>query len=436
MPSIHYRGGKLYPHQKAAADAICWQKGTNKTVVIKSHRQSGKSYLCEQILLHYAINYAKTESAMISPTLNQSRNIFKEIINAIYESGIVTKKNEQLLEIELINGSRIFFRSAEMGDALRGYHVNGILILDEASFLNDDVAQLVLPWRQVAKAPMLVVSTPKLKTGLFFQYYTMGIQKEDGIETIDWNDFDTSELLSEEQIKAYQKVLPANQFKAEILGEFLDMDGMVFTNIQENIGTPKPYTKLYVGIDFGTGKGEDYTSITMFNEHKEMVFIDYFNDLGTFPQIERLKKDLLQYEDKIVGIQAENNSIGEPLTALLVKTLKEEGHILLANKIKPFVTTNDSKARIVSQVQVGLERNEIKLLDDKMLISQLGCYEATYNIKTGKISYNGAQNTHDDTVMSTMIAYDTIESKKINGVYCIGNARMPLHKIKVITDDD
>lgn len=423
MSSKVFIGGKLYPWQKAVTDAICNKIGSDLTVCVSAHRQAGKSFTCEQILLHYALNHARTESAMVSPTLNQSRNIFREIINATYESGVIKKKNETLLEIEFINGSRIFFRSAEMGDALRGYHVNGILIIDEFSYMQDSVAQLVLPWRQVAKAPMLVVSTPRLKTGLFFKYYTLGKEGEPNFITIDWNDFDTSELLTPEQIETYRKILPSNQFRSEILGQFLDNDGMVFTNINACIGNPDTANKLYAGIDYGSGQGEDYTSISMFNENGEMVFIDYFNDLGTFAQVERLIIDLLKYEKQIASIQTENNSIGEPLTDLLKKTLKDGKHNDLANRIVKFTTTNDSKARLVSQVQVGLERKEIKLLNDSNLIGQMSAYEAAYNFKTGKVSYNGAQGIHDDNVMSMMLAYDAYKNNKSSGVYSIGFAR-------------
>lgn len=416
-------GAKLFPWQQAVVKEICDQRGTNKVVVCKAHRQAGKSYMCEGVLLHYALNYQRTTSAVISPTLNQSRNIFKEMVSAIYESGVIKRKNETLLEIELINDSRIFFRSSEMGEALRGYHIDGVLVLDEASYLPDDIAQLVLPWVQVAKAPILIVSTPKLKTGFFFRYFNMGLEKQNNTITIDWNDFDTSALLTQEQIEVYRKVLSPNQFKSEIKGEFLDMEGMVFTNLENNLINQSPsYNRLYVGIDWGTGKGEDYTSISIFNEASEMVFLDYFNSLGTFAQVERVYKTLKGYKDHIKVIQAEDNSIGSPMIDLLEKHLKENKEITLLNKLNRYTTTNKSKVEMVAQVQTGLELNELKLLNDKMLISQFTTYEATYNFKTGNVSYNGAQGTHDDLVMSTMIAYDGLMKNKITGSYCIGGA--------------
>lgn len=427
-----YIGAKLFEWQKAVVDEICDQRGTNKVVVCKAHRQAGKSYMCEGVLLHYAINYPRTTSAVISPTLNQSRNIFKELVSAIYESGIIKRKNETLLEIELINDSRIFFRSSEMGEALRGYHIDGVLVMDEASYLPDDVVQLVLPWVQVAKAPLLIVSTPKLKTGFFFRYYNMGIEGTNNIVTIDWNDYDTSALLTKEQIDTYRKVLSPNQFKSEILGEFLDMEGMVFTNLENNIQQTTNFINLYVGIDWGTGKGEDYTSISIFNESGEMVFIDYFNDLGTFAQVERVKDILVKYKDHIKVIQAEDNSIGSPMIDLLVKTLKEDNQYTILNSLKRYVTTNKSKAEMVALVQTGLELNELKLLNDKMLISQMTTYEATYNFKTGNVSYNGAQGTHDDLVMSTLIAYEGLMKNKNNPTYSIGGANMQKRHNRIV----
>lgn len=419
-----YIGAKLFPWQKAVTNEICDKIGTNKVVVVKAHRQAGKSYTCQGVLLHYALNYSGTISAMISPTLNQARNVFKELISAIWESKVVKRKNETLLEIELINGSRIFFRSAEMGEALRGYHISGVLILDEAAYLSDDIAQLVLPWRQVANAPMLIVSTPRLKTGLFFRYYNMGIERIDNTVTVDWNDYDTTELLSSEQIETYKKILTKNQFKSEILGEFLDMEGMVFTNIEPNIKNTTEYSKLFGGVDWGTGKGEDYTSLTFFNEKGEMVFIDYFNDLGTFAQVERLCNDILKFKNNIQLIQFEDNSIGSPLNDLMEKMLKERKEMNVLNKMQRYTTTNKGKSEMVAQVQTGLELNELKVLNDKLLVSQLTSYEATYNFKTGNVSYNGAQGTHDDLVMSSMIAYDSLCKNKINATYSIGGANL------------
>lgn len=376
--------------------------------------------------MHYAINQPHSINAMISPTIPQARKVFKEIVNAIYSSGIIAKKNETLLEIELINGSTIFFKSSEMSTGLRGFKVNGILILDEAAYLTDDILELVLPWRQVSNAPMLLVSTPKIRQGAYYSYWVHGLEDDSNVKSIDWCDWDTSCMISDEMIAQYKKVMTANQFKSEILGEWLDDDGMVFTNITNNILDYEvtASTSYYSGIDFGAGNTGDYTSLTIFNDKGEMVFLDYFNDLGTFQQVDRLISDLGPFLPKMKKIYGENNSIGSPFIDLIIKAAKEQRLTQLTNCLERWTTSNSSKQKLVTQFCAGLEHSEVKLLNDRVLINQLSSYEATYNVKTQTITYNGAYGTHDDSVMSTMIAWYAYKNEQTSGIYSIGRSRM------------
>lgn len=419
-----YRGLKLFPWQKAVTDEICIKPGTSRIVTVKAPRQLGKSAMSQQVLLWYAINLPRTKNAMISPTLNQARKVFKELVDGIIDSGIVKRKNETLLEIELINGSTIFFKSAEMRDALRGYTVTGILIWDEAAYLLPEIAEYTLPWLQVSKANLLIVSTPRVRSGLFYEYWSRGLEG-DNVVAIDWNEFDTSDILTETLKKEYRKVLTRNQYRSEIEGEFLDQDGMVFSNI-EDCATATVYNPdhdhgdMYIGIDFGSGGGNDFTSISVFDDAGEMKYLRYFNDLSTFQQVDTIAAILEQFNYQIKSINAENNSIGNALIDLIIKRLNDDGYRYIVNKINRWITSNQSKAELVSQFSVGLERYKAKILNDSVLINQLGAFEATYNPKTQVITYNGAAGTHDDTVMSTMLAWRAYLDGHEEGQYCIG----------------
>lgn len=407
-------GPKLFEHQLAVTQQICNKRGTGKICVVKSHRQAGKSFMCEGILLSYALNYTGSRNAMISPTLNQSRQIYKEIAKAIGDSGAIRKKNETLLEIELINGSIIFFKSAEQKDGLRGNHIDGILILDEAAYLSEDIGQLVMPWTQVAKAPVLIVSTPKFKVGLFWRYYLMGLNGEHNVVSIDWSRYDTSALLSEEQKAMYRKMLPKAQYKSEIEGEFLDSDGLVFEHLEENIGQYRDYKYLYIGIDWAMGRGGDSTCLTAFNEYGEMVFIDYFNDKLPSEQTKYIANYLHPYIGKIRCIFAETNSIGTPMIENIRKVPE------LGRLIKGFTTTNAEKIRLVNQMQVALEQGNVSLLDDERMLTEMKIYEAAYNLKTNNITYNAPLGAHDDTVMATLIAWECYLKATKKGHYTIG----------------
>lgn len=422
---IHIVLPKLYPWQKAVTDSICGKPGSGLKVVVKAPRQRGKSFVSQGVLCHYAVTYPNTVSAIVEPTNAQARKVFRSIKNGLWETGVIKKANETFLEIEFINNSRIMFKSAESGDNLRGYTVSGVLVLDEAAFVSQEILELVLPWLNVHNAPMLIVSTPKIRDGVFYNYWKEGIEGGGNVVSIDWCDYDTSALLSNEMVEEYRRTLTANQFRSEILGEFLDDEGLVFQYVRENTipDTPGKYTKVFLGIDFGAGDNGDYTSLSAFNEHGEMVFLDYFNNLSTLQQIDRLTNDLMSFGTNIVSINAENNSIGKPLIDLLIQSLNNNKQQITVSKINQWVTTNSSKGELVNDFQVALEQGKVKLFDNKMLLTQFSAYEAEYNPKTQVITYNGAYGTHDDLVMSTMLAWNAYKKFTTTGSYSIGFSR-------------
>lgn len=414
-------GYKPYEHQKAVHRLMQSAYRSGNIYVVKAKRQVGKTTMAENILLEFGINHSNTLNCLVEPTLDQSRRVYKEIVKAVEHTPILKRKNDSLLEIEFANGSSILFKSAEQRDNLRGFTITGILVIDECAYIQDDVYDILQPTTDVHSAPILMISTPKLKQGFYYRYYNAGIEGANKhIISIDFNEFDTSMMLSAEKLEQYRQMMPKSQFTTEYLGEFLDTDSVLFNNIKGCIGVPaKDYKDLYVGIDWGSGAGGDFTSVCAFNEHRQMVFIDYFNDKSTIEQARYLSTMFSAYKGKIRRIVAESNSIGTPMIELLRDTLSKGGNGDLTRRITPFVTSNGEKVRLVNQMQVALEQGNITILDDKGLISQLSAYEATYNPRTNNVSYNAPQGSHDDNCISTMLALDAIEMTKRTGKYSI-----------------
>lgn len=404
-------------HQKDVIDIATDRiKGKGAVITIKSRRQSGKSFLSLNLLLYYAINKRGSKSALVSITLAQSRKVFKELVNAIEDAGIIKRKNEQTLEIELVNNSHIFFKSSEQGtDSLRGYTITGILILDEASFLSEDILQAVLPWTNVHQPPILIVSTPKFKNCFFYRYYMMGLdESKPKYYSFNWNDYDLSEFLPDEKLEELRRILPKNQFKTEYLGEFLDDDGVVFEDFRKCVKTPKnaPYSKIYIGIDWGSGQGQDYTCISGFNDRGEQVLLESFNDLNTSEQIERVSNILNKHRAYIGLVLSEKNSIGMPLTELVMEKCK-------GIPIEMVTTTNTTKGELVTNLQLAFQNDEISLMDDERLLNEIASYEATYNPKTKVITYNAPLGLHDDMVMATMYGWRAFKEKRKKGAYAV-----------------
>lgn len=403
---------KLFPWQLYVHRGLQkYGKGSGHIHICKSKRQVGKSLLLIGELLYFSINHKSTVNGCISPTLNQSRKLYKEILKITQDTGVIKKKNDSLLEIEFINGSTILFKSAEQRDNLRGYTYTGLLCIDEAAYIQDEIYSIVKPSTDVHKTPVLIVSTPKFRLGFFFELFAKGLTGDyPNITSYDFNNFDTSMLLSAEALEMYRQMLPKNQFLTEYLGEFMDSDSSVFVGFKDCIREPKndDYKEIYVGIDWGNGTNNDDTVICGINERGEQVFLEYFNNKSTTEQIEYISH-YISNQPKIKMIYAEYNSLGKPLTDLL----KEKTKI----KIVEWITTNESKARIVSQLQVAFEQKKITLLNDDKQTAELAMYEATYNMKTGNVSYNAPNGGNDDICIGLMLALECKNKCKKTGHY-------------------
>ena len=381
---------------------------------VKAKRQIGKSFIIINELLRISINNESTTSCCLSPTLNQARKIYKEILKVTDQTGIIRKKNDSLLEIELINDSIIVFKSAEQRESLRGYTFNGILCIDEAAYISDEVYSIIRPTCDVWQAPILMVSTPKFRMGFFYDTYQLGfLDKYKGkITSYDLCKFDTSALLPKETLELYKQMLPKNMFITEYEGEFLDSESIVFGDFKECVGEEiTPYNELYIGIDWGSGVGSDDTVVTALNEHNEQVFLLAFNNKTAFQQIDYICEYINQFGTKVKHILAESNGVGKPLCDNLKLKL---------NKI-PFTehtTTNQNKIEMINRLQVAFEQKKIQILNDDRQIAELGMYEAKVK-ENGTVTYNAPSGGNDDMVMGLMFAMESKRMKNKKGKYSI-----------------
>lgn len=420
MKHKYFSGIKPFSYQQAVINEVKDAKGSGKTVVVKSRRQVGKSVLIANLLLYYAINYKGTKNYVLSPTLKQGKNIYKSIINAISGCGIIKSKNATDLFITLINGSSISIKSAEQKESLRGETCTGILCIDECAYISSEVYNIVKPWCDFHKAVTLMVSTPFVKSGFFWEYYNHGLNREYNCVSIDWSDEkyqdDMDFILPPSKLEEYKKLLPKNVFLTDYLGIFIDDDGTVFTDFKKciNKNEIKDSDKLYIGVDWAAGVESDDTVIVAFNQYGKQVYLDYFNKLTPTQQIDRIEKFIVQYKNQIAVVQTELNSLGTPLTDFLKNRPQLK---TIINKFVGFNTTNSSKNAIVQNLQIAFEQKEIEILEDEKQSRELATYTAEYNAKTRNVSYNAPNGLHDDICIAMMLAYDAYKNGKIMGVY-------------------
>lgn len=408
---LTFRGYTPKPWQKVVHEAIA-KAGpkAGKVFVVKSPRQIGKSFLIEMELLRHSINYKNSINICVSITFSNCKKIFKELYDGIIESGIIQTCDKQAMEITLINGSQIIFKSAQQRESLRGYTIknNGILCIDEAAYIQDDIFSTIFPWTNVNHANILMVSTPRIKQGTFYEYYSEGLEASTIIESFDLSKFDTSEMLTPEKVEFYRRKMPRMQFITEILGEFSDSGAGVF-DISKGIWTSKKqeYDEIFIGIDWGTGTNNDYTVVSGVNAAGNQVLLEKTNTLSPTEQIAWITNIIKSLDrKKVKKVLCERNSIGSVYYDMLKNNL-------IGYQVEDFVTSNSSKREIIEYLIQRVENETIKLLDDKEQYIQFGAY-AMEITSSGAITYNGLPGTHDDCVMATAFAFKCIKDLESN----------------------
>lgn len=398
----------LFPWQKSIIGGVL--KSPHDIHIVKSKRQVGKSVTCEVLLLYYSINKMGSTSICISPTLNQSRKIFKDIVKTIQNLPIYKSSNATTLEINFYNNSTILLKSGEQQAGLRGYTCSGCLIFDEATFIPDSVVFECMPFADAHGCPVILTSTPKLKTGVFYDWYKKATEGEKGFHYYDINEWDTSILLPPERLEMYRKSVAPQIFRCEYLGEFIDAVSDLFGDVKKLVGTTiTPSQNIVAGVDFGTGNGGDDTSLTIMNDHKEVIKCYAFNDLEPLQTIDFIIDKLIFYNVKKVVL--ESNSIGTTYISLLKRKISEKG---LRIQVIEFVTTNQSKREIIESLQVECLNGTIQIPNDNKLMLEMVGYEMQ-KTPNGHITYNNSSDSiHDDMIISLALALYALKQGRYN----------------------
>ena len=383
--------------QKSAYE-LCHDK-KNKTVVLCYSRQCGKSILAEILLCEYLFKPHRF-NAYISPTFQLGRKVYKEMTELLESTGIIKKANATTLTIETIYSSTLQFFSAEAYTAIRGTTVSGILVIDEAAYIQDVLpngeqfwGNVVMPITKARKPLTVLISTPCGKTGFFYEFYLRAMNKEDGIVQLTRTIYDDS-LVSEKEIEEIKKSIPPKAFLQEFECKFLDSSLTFFEGFEncfENFNYDT--TKEWCGLDI-SANGQDETVLTRINSLNQ---IKIHKITGTLDQKYQKLAKLLN-EIQPVATYMENNGVGMPFINEVKKLVKRKSNIY------EWTTTNSSKEEIISQLAVDIANKDIHFhKDDTELYSQFGTFISKIS-KTKKLIFGAQEGKHDDFIMATAIA--------------------------------
>jgi hypothetical protein len=144
-------------------------------LILNCSRQWGKSTVSSILALHQAFYVPRSLVLVVSPTLRQSGELLRKIVNYLPQLGIRKKSDGfNSLSLELPNRSRIIGLPGKDG-TIRGFSGTNLLIIDEASQVADSLYRSVRPFLAASKGGRLVmVSTPFGTRGFFWDEWERG----------------------------------------------------------------------------------------------------------------------------------------------------------------------------------------------------------------------------------------------------------------------
>jgi hypothetical protein len=212
-------------------------------VLLNCARQSGKSTMAAILALHQALITPSSLVLILAPAERQAKELFSKVSEAYRALGhVIPAESYRKLGMELSNGSRI---EALPGSerTIRGFSGVDLLIVDEASRVDDALYYAVRPMLAVSGGRMIILSTPFGERGVFYEAWT-------GPE--EWDRYEVTALdcprISEEFLEEECRALPSWVYRQEYECSFEETDDQVFTTEMIDAALSEDVKPLKLGV--------------------------------------------------------------------------------------------------------------------------------------------------------------------------------------------
>ena len=350
-------------------------------------RRWGKTLMAGSIALGEAMYGGQV--AWIVPTYRNARALWRFIEQ--HATGFGTLHRSEM-SVQFVSG-RLAVYTADNDIALRGEAFD-LVIIDEAARIREETyTDVVLPTLADRGGRLIAISTP-MGRNWFWREYMRG--KEGNPDHRCFNAPTINNPMPNIQRAAAlaQTMVSERTYKQEWLAEFIDEAGGVFRGIDACIRQPPPpneQSNFVIGVDWG--RTHDATVFTVLDSATMQVHaIERMSDTNYSLQVDRLKRLSAIWKPSI--ILAEGNSMGGPLVEALQR---------MELPVQSFMTTAITKAPLIDGLALAIERGDIYLVPDRILLNELEAYEGK-RLPSGVMRFSAPNGMHDDHVMSLALA--------------------------------
>lgn len=379
-----------------------------KRAVLVWHRRAGKDKACFNYTIKRAFERVGTYFYFLPEYSQGKKVIWDNIDNDGFRmldhipSALVKSTNATDLKVTLVNNSVIQIMGAD-NFSKSGVGTNPIgVVLSEYSINSPEVWDFLRPILAVNGGWAVFNFTPR---GQNHAYALLEMAKNNEewftqVLTVDDTHILTPEDIARERAEGMSQAMIDQEFFCK----FIESATSYFKNIANVcVVEQKPHNPMHrfqMGVDLA--KYQDYTVISVIDLNTfEQVHIERFNQQDW--NLQKARVEAAYYKFGCPPGFIDSTGVGDPI----VEDLNNRGV-----RLEPFKFGEQSRRDLLSNLQIKMEQETIKLLDDDTLKDELSYFQ--YEIsERGKLRVKVPDNLHDDTVMATALSVWNLSAQRL-----------------------
>jgi hypothetical protein len=375
-------------------------ESTAKIRVLACGRRWGKTDACAAEAVRNLLGPEPSRQLIVAPTLDQARLLFERVLELLETlPGPAPPKVRWTPYPRLeIAGHTLAARSGHVARSLRG---NGAThaVVDEAAFVPEElITEVVLPMLATTNGRLTLISTPKGRNH-FWRFFRLGESGEAGV----WSrraPTSESPFVPKTFLETQRRLISDRAYRVEYEAEFLDSEGRVFPAeavdrcLVPDLPRP-PEPPFLAGLDWGRYGDATALAVLCGSRDEAMLLEVRRIDAPSWTgQVERVRRALEAYPG--VRLLCDSTGLGDPM----LEALRAAAAGLRADG---FVFTPASKAQLIDNLALMLDRGALKMRPDPELLRELEHFEAR-QAASGHRRLGATAGYHDDLVCALALA--------------------------------
>lgn len=361
-------------------------------VVIEASTKSGKTAGCIVWILTEAWDKGKPGRNWwwVAPIFPQSKIAFSRMQRMLLRCDpkkSVWRSNESELWIELKNGGRIWFKSADDPDSLYGEDVHGAVI-DEATRCKEQAWFAIRSTLTATNGPLRIIGNVK---GRKNWAYKLGLMAKSGEPDMAYakltaQDAVDAGVLDAAEVEDARRKLPDAVFRELYLAEPSDDGGNPFglQHIAGCFGVKSDMPPVIWGVDLA--KSVDWTWAIALDAEGRQCASERWQ--GPWDLTASKLAAMIGHTPAVV----DSTGVGDPVVERLQKSCP---------RMEGFKFTSQSKQQLMEGLAVALQQRTVTY-HDEMLRNELETYEYEYT-RSG-VRYTAPEGLHDDGVCALALS--------------------------------